>query len=54
MKYEYSEFVDWFEELEGFSLRCERFYDQFGNNSDSVIAWLQAAFDAGRTTKETK
>ena len=46
----YDIFEDWFDELESFSLRSERFFevlDQGAPRNDMVL-WLIAAFDAGR------
>lgn len=42
----YASFEDWFHELEGFSLRSER--------AEGDIAWLRAAFDAGRSPTEAR
>ena len=46
----YDTFEDWFDELESFSLRSERFLvDVERNKPDQVmIEWLRAAFEAGR------
>lgn len=46
----YDNFEDWFDELESFSLRSERFLvDVERNKPDQVLVeWLRAAFDAGR------
>lgn len=50
MKYE--RFKDWFNELEVFSLRSERFYDDFSDTSAAdrqlMVKWLQGAFEASR------
>lgn len=45
-------FVDWFEEMEGFSFRSERFYDDFDyaakmKDYKMIVKWLQAAYDVG-------
>jgi hypothetical protein len=45
-------FDDWFEEMEGFSFRSERFYDDFDfaaktNDYGVIIKWLQAAYEVG-------
>ena len=48
-------FYDWFDEIENFSLRSERFFDEleqrpYGNLDQAnkrMIAWLRAAYDAG-------
>lgn len=46
----YDTFEDWFDELESFSLRSERFLvDVERNKPDQVmVEWLRAAFEAGR------
>ena len=46
----YDTFEAWFDELESFSLRSERFLvDAERNKPDSImIEWLRAAFEAGR------
>lgn len=52
----YDSFDDWFQELEGYALRSERFYEGLGQfQSDAgyranLLLWLRAAFDAGRST----
>jgi len=41
-------FDDWFNEVEVFSLRSERFYDgvdKFIN--DLILSWIKAAYEAG-------
>lgn len=47
-------FEDWLDELEGFSLRMERVYDDLVvnpkdnvDNWKNIREWLKAAFDAG-------
>jgi hypothetical protein len=46
-------FEDWFTELEGYSLRAERFYDEMDTHTDGMTAiamvkWLRAAYEAGK------
>lgn len=50
-------FDDWFWEIENYSLRSERFYDEmdmlFGpeltqENMIKVVSWLKSAYEAGR------
>ena len=46
-------FEDWFNEIENFGLRSERFYEQLdllagGAPQDGIINWLRAAYTAGR------
>jgi hypothetical protein len=46
------EFDAWFEELEGYSFRSERFYDDFDYASKTkdykiIIQWLKTAFETG-------
>jgi hypothetical protein len=50
----YPTFEDWWNEIESFSLRSERFFEsmtQFSETGKPVNAelWLRAAFDAART-----
>lgn len=51
---EYAEFNDWFDEIENFSMRSERFYEsvtQFNSQAGvnaNLRLWLEAAFNAGR------
>jgi hypothetical protein len=44
-------FDDWYNEIEVYSLRCERFYDQFrdirGSQLIDIEKWLRAAYEAG-------
>ena len=51
MKYKYETFEDWFDEIENYGTRSERFLSTLPNDimlSDSMIQWLRAAFDCGR------
>lgn len=46
-------FDEWFDELEGYSFRSERFYDDFDyaaktRNYDLIIEWLRAAYQMGK------
>lgn len=53
MNFKYEKFEDWFNEIEGFGMRSERFNlipNNYRNNED----WLRAAFDAARAKKENK
>jgi 3-oxoacyl-[acyl-carrier-protein] synthase III len=54
-EYHYPKFEDWFDELEKFSFRSERFHESmamYGNvDTKQIIIWLQAAFDCGRMKK---
>jgi len=43
----YDTFEDWFNELESFSLRSERFFADSKRDAETV-RWLRAAFEAGR------
>jgi hypothetical protein len=45
-------FEDWFNEIENFGLRSERFYEQLdllagGAPQDGIVNWLKAAYQAG-------
>jgi hypothetical protein len=46
----YDTFEDWFNELESFSLRSERFFVVLEQDVsyNEMVRWLRAAFDAGR------
>ena len=46
----YDTFEDWFDELESFSPRSERFFEVLdrGAPRNDMVLWLIAAFDAGR------
>jgi len=51
-----TEFDEWFDELEGYSFRSERFYDDFDyaaktNNYDLIIEWLRAAYQMGKESQ---
>ena len=61
-KYEYRSFEDWFNELEGFSERSDRFYmsmELYDKDAEPTkrremqLRWLTAAFECGRM-KATK
>lgn len=44
-------FEDWFNEIEGYALRGERFYDDLeffrGDNPQIILRWLKSAYEAG-------
>lgn len=54
MNYEYLTFEDWFDELEKYSFRSERFYsglpEEMRNKKtlEYLELWLRAAFECGR------
>jgi hypothetical protein len=51
-RYEYPEFEDWFNELQGFSMRSEWLLSHFEQDSRTkqiVIDYLKAAFECGRS-----
>jgi hypothetical protein len=53
-RYEYPEFDDWFNELQGFSMRSEwllSHFDQDSRTKQIVIDYLKAAFECGRARK---
>ena len=55
MKYEYEKFEDWFDEIENYGTRSERFLEILPNDillSDNMIQWLRAAFECGRMERE--
>jgi hypothetical protein len=54
IQYEYPEFDDWFNELQGFSMRSEWLlchFDQDSRTKQIVIDYLKAAFECGRACK---
>lgn len=45
-------FENWFDELEGYSFRSERFYDDFDHATKTgdykvIVKWLQTAYEVG-------
>jgi hypothetical protein len=53
-RYEYEKFDDWFDELQGFSMRSEwllSHFDQDSRTKQIVIDYLKAAFNSGRARK---
>lgn len=52
--YQYEKFEDWFNELECFCLRSERFFDDVDSNvsRSEHMEWLRAAFESARLTKD--
>lgn len=58
MQYKYEKFEDYFEEIEGFCLRLERFHEEFSEvpmeRRQRMIEWLQAAFECGREQNEQR
>lgn len=54
---EYDTFEDWFDEIENYGMRNERFFeslDQFTSQAAynaNLVLWLRAAFDSARLEK---
>ena len=53
------QFDAWFEEMEGYSFRYERFWDDFdyakgSKNNQSMVKWLRTAFEMGYNASESK
>ena len=53
------QFNAWFEEMEGYSFRYERFWDDFdyakgSKDTQSMVKWLRTAFEMGYYASETK
>jgi hypothetical protein len=53
------QFDEWFEEMEGYSFRYERFWDDFdyakgSKNNQSMVKWLRTAFEMGYNASESK
>ena len=53
------EFYEWFEEMEGYSFRYERFWDDFdyakeSKDCKSMVKWLRTAFEMGYYASESK
>ena len=50
-------FEDWFYQLEGYTLKAERFYeaiDVFARKKPEVLVeWLRAAFEAGQQSQQS-
>lgn len=46
MKTNYN-FLDWFNEIEAYGLRSERYYEETTGNPARGYEWLKAAFEAG-------
>lgn len=41
-------FDEWFYELEGFTFRSERFWDDFDNqNKNAILKWIRTAYRMG-------
>lgn len=49
---EYLTFDSWFNEVEGFSLRAERCFEDVRGDIGSLAMWLEAAWKAGRGSKD--
>ena len=46
------QFDEWFEEMEGYSFRYERFWDDFdyakdSKDNQSMVKWLRSAYEVG-------
>jgi len=58
------EFEEWFNQVENFGLKSERFYDDIlmcmtcGEDSryafDYMVKWMKAAFEAGKNSKDVQ
>jgi hypothetical protein len=53
------QFDAWFEEMEGYSFRYERFWDDFdyakeSKDCKSMVKWLRTAFEMGYYASESK
>jgi hypothetical protein len=55
------EFEDWFDEIEAFSLRSERFYSDLDHtrpdsteSQKRMVGWLRAAYEAGQLHEQMK
>ena len=53
------QFDAWFEEMEGYSFRYERFWDDFdyakeSKNNQLMVKWLRTAFEMGYNACESK
>jgi hypothetical protein len=49
-KYEYEAFEDWFNEIENYGMRGERFFEELDYMSKERLKdWLRAAFECGRS-----
>lgn len=53
------QFDAWFEEMEGYSFRYERFWDDFdyakaSKDTKSMVRWLRTAFEMGYCACESK
>ena len=53
------QFDAWFEEMEGYSFRYERFWDDFdyakgSKDTQSMVKWLRTAFEMGYYASESK
>lgn len=50
-------FDEWFNEIEGFGLRSERFYSEIDPDSrtdgQALVSWLRAAYDIGAEHAQT-
>ena len=53
------QFDEWFGELEGYSFRYEKFWDDFdyakeSKNNQSMVRWLRTAYEMGYNACESK
>jgi hypothetical protein len=51
-KHKYRRFEDYFDEIENYATRGERFYDEFSVSMtpQRAVEWLRAAFECARQT----
>jgi hypothetical protein len=60
VEYHYEAFDDWFDEIENYSFRSERFFQHLelfnstvctDQRNEFITNWMRAAFDCGRLEK---
>jgi hypothetical protein len=53
MSNKYETFDDWFNEIENYGTRMERFLDEFGQHQgrERMIEWLRASWECAREEK---
>ena len=56
MPKKYETFDHWFQEIENYGMRMERFYDEFGQYTgrERMIEWLRAAWECSREEEVKK
>lgn len=53
--HQYKSFDDWFDEIENYSTRGDRFYEDLKHGDPSrILVWLKTAFQMGKDSRDVQ